>query len=230
MVNVLTSPKRIEQSDLAARARVGVHRASARSSTTRAACNLVGNGRVAGAVGGIFGNPNDLALNMVVFLPLGVVHRDPARQPGASAVAAAGSAAHGRRDRRERLARRYPRARRDGVVLVSFAIRDASAAGLRGVPRADARAAARARSLLGIGSPASPTRARTRPVRGRRASNYSGNRSAAFLENPLTGVGAGQFKNWNPEGAIQPWHESHKSVAAGRGGTRHRRSRSCSSS
>jgi O-antigen ligase len=31
----------------------------------------------------------------------------------------------------------------------------------------------------------------------------------AFLENPLTGVGAGQFKNWNPEGRVQPWRESH---------------------
>jgi O-antigen ligase len=31
----------------------------------------------------------------------------------------------------------------------------------------------------------------------------------AFLENPLTGVGAGQFKNWDPQGREQPWRESH---------------------
>jgi O-antigen ligase len=31
----------------------------------------------------------------------------------------------------------------------------------------------------------------------------------ALLENPLTGVGAGQFKNWNPEGRLEPWRESH---------------------
>jgi O-antigen ligase len=31
----------------------------------------------------------------------------------------------------------------------------------------------------------------------------------AFIENPLTGVGAGQFKTWNPEGRQQPWRESH---------------------
>jgi len=31
--------------------------------------HLVEDGRLGGAVGGIFGNPNDLALNMVVFLP-----------------------------------------------------------------------------------------------------------------------------------------------------------------
>ena len=32
--------------------------------------NLVENGRVQGAVGGMFRNPNDLALNMVAVLPL----------------------------------------------------------------------------------------------------------------------------------------------------------------
>jgi O-antigen ligase len=34
----------------------------------------------------------------------------------------------------------------------------------------------------------------------------------AFRENPITGVGAGQFKNWNPEGRQQAWHESHDIV------------------
>jgi O-antigen ligase len=31
----------------------------------------------------------------------------------------------------------------------------------------------------------------------------------AFIENPLTGVGAGNFKDWNPEGRDQAWHEAH---------------------
>lgn len=35
--------------------------------------HLVEGNRIAGAVGGIFGNPNDLALNMVVFMPFAVV-------------------------------------------------------------------------------------------------------------------------------------------------------------
>ena len=34
--------------------------------------NLYEDGRVGGAVGGLFGNPNDMALNMVTFLPLAV--------------------------------------------------------------------------------------------------------------------------------------------------------------
>jgi O-antigen ligase len=31
----------------------------------------------------------------------------------------------------------------------------------------------------------------------------------AFLEHPLTGVGAGQFRNYAPEGREQSWQESH---------------------
>jgi putative inorganic carbon (HCO3(-)) transporter len=34
----------------------------------------------------------------------------------------------------------------------------------------------------------------------------------AFLDNPLTGVGAGQFVNYNPEGRIQAWKETHNVV------------------
>jgi O-antigen ligase len=31
----------------------------------------------------------------------------------------------------------------------------------------------------------------------------------AFLENPITGVGAGNFKAWNPQERAQAWHETH---------------------
>jgi O-antigen ligase len=31
----------------------------------------------------------------------------------------------------------------------------------------------------------------------------------AFVQNPLTGVGAGQFKDWNPSKRAEAWHESH---------------------
>ena len=34
----------------------------------------------------------------------------------------------------------------------------------------------------------------------------------AFLAHPLTGVGAGQFKNYNPEGREEAWRESHNVV------------------
>jgi O-antigen ligase len=31
----------------------------------------------------------------------------------------------------------------------------------------------------------------------------------AYLQNPFVGVGAGEFKDWNPEKREQAWHESH---------------------
>jgi O-antigen ligase len=31
----------------------------------------------------------------------------------------------------------------------------------------------------------------------------------AYLENPVIGVGAGEFKDWNPRGRIEAWKESH---------------------
>jgi O-antigen ligase len=34
----------------------------------------------------------------------------------------------------------------------------------------------------------------------------------AFSENPLIGVGAGNFKAWNPQGRTAAWHESHNVV------------------
>ena len=30
-----------------------------------------------------------------------------------------------------------------------------------------------------------------------------------FLAHPLTGVGAGQFKNYNPPDRLEPWRETH---------------------
>jgi O-antigen ligase len=35
---------------------------------------------------------------------------------------------------------------------------------------------------------------------------------AAFVSHPFTGVGAGQFKNYNPEGREEAWRESHNVV------------------
>jgi O-antigen ligase len=35
---------------------------------------------------------------------------------------------------------------------------------------------------------------------------------ATFLERPLTGVGAGQFRNYNPDGRRERWREAHNSL------------------
>ena len=47
---------------------------------------------------------------------------------------------------------------------------------------------------------------------GRSAARRDGRRHRAFLERPLTGVGAGQFKNYNPPGRKERWRETHNAL------------------
>src|SRR5262249_49206267 len=68
MMNTLTTAKRIEQLTWLIIVCCGYIAARGVFDYARGV-NLVEGGRVAGAVGGIFGNPNDLALNMVSFMP-----------------------------------------------------------------------------------------------------------------------------------------------------------------
>ena len=57
------------------------------------------------------------------------------------------------------------------------------------------------RRRTGSASRASPTRARTTPVARSAPRCCCAKPSPRFVANPLTGVGAGQFKNYDPEGA-----------------------------
>jgi hypothetical protein len=178
MVNTLTSPKRIEQfiwliviatAYIAFRAVLDYGRG----------VNLIENGRVRGAVGGMFRNPNDLALNMVAVVPLAVglalrrvapMHRLLVlgielirRRPG---LAFAGALA---------LMLALPLLPSSYVYRVS-SITDASR---------DETGSREARSIL--------------------------LREAfeTFKERPLTGIGAGQFQNYNPEKRQEAWRETH---------------------
>ena len=52
-----------------------------------------------------------------------------------------------------------------------------------------------------------------------------------FVDHPLTGVGAGQFKNYNPPDRLEPWRETHNvllQIAAELGRLRAARVLSCS--
>src|ERR1700730_11627604 len=68
MLNTLTTPKRLEQVTWLILLCCGYIAGRAFIDYARGV-NLVEGNRVAGAIGGIFGNPNDLALNMVTFMP-----------------------------------------------------------------------------------------------------------------------------------------------------------------
>jgi O-antigen ligase len=211
MMNTLTTPKRIDRllwlivfcfGYIAARSFIDYARG----------VNLIENDRLSGPVGGIFGNPNDLALNMVTFTP-------------AAALMA--------------WTRYYPRGRRIAAavvvaLMVGVVVLTKSRGGAVGLIAAIATLAILGRKVRrGMGSvaivsilvatPLMPssfwTRMSTIVDDREDQKEFTGSRESrrilleegikAFADNPLTGVGAGQFKNYNPPGRREPWRETH---------------------
>jgi O-antigen ligase len=214
MVNTLTTPKRLEQLTWLIIACCGYIAARAVFDYARGV-NLVEEGRVAGAVGGIFGNPNDLALNMVTFMPAALM------------VA---------------LTRRHSMLRRivAGVIVmlmlatVVFTKSRGGALGLGAMLVAMVFLGRRIRpgfAAMAIGAmlfatPFMPASFwdRMSTIVDEQADNlhFTGSRQArrilleegvqAFWEYPITGVGAGQFKNYNPPDRREKWRETHNAV------------------
>jgi O-antigen ligase len=210
MVNTLKSPKRVNQfmwliviatAYLAFRAVFDYARG----------INLIENGRVQGAVGGMFGNPNDLALNMVVVIPLAVslglrAATTIGRLFGPLAALLMLGAVVASQSRGGTvglaamlllfgfsLARRKPVVAAGAVFLLLLA-----------VPLAPSSYWQRVSSITDESQDATGSRTTRRTLL---TESYR-----AFLQNPLTGVGAGQFKNYDPRGRDQAWHESHNVV------------------
>src|SRR6185369_11489033 len=92
MMNVLTSTKRLQRLMWIIVLCTGAIAALSVANYARV-LNLVEGGRLAGPVGGIFGNPNDLAMNMVSFLPAAIVIAMSRNQPGGRRLIALGIAA-----------------------------------------------------------------------------------------------------------------------------------------
>jgi O-antigen ligase len=207
MVNVLSTPYRIERLTSLLVVATGYLASRAVLDYLRGV-NLAGGERVRGAVGGIFSNPNDLALNMVALMPLAIFTM---LRPGSTlkrataagcAVAMLGAivASHSRGGFLGLVAMLG--------VLALFAIRRRPGFVIGGA------------LAVAMALPALPASYWNRLASITDASkDETGSREArkivfreslqAFAQNPLTGVGAGQFKNWNPEGREEPWHESH---------------------
>jgi O-antigen ligase len=171
--------------------------------------NLIENGRVQGAVGGIFKNPNDLALNMVALLPIAAfIILRPTSSPLRRMVAAgcalfmlgATVASHSRSGFLGLAAMVgvfavYAIRKRPGLVI------GGAIAAAMALPMLPSSYWQRLASITDESKDDTGSReARAQLLR----ESYQ-----AFAENPITGVGAGQFKNWNPEGREQPWRESH---------------------
>jgi O-antigen ligase len=214
MINTLTTPKRLEQITWLILVCCGYIAFRAVFDYARG-INLVENGRVAGAVSGIFGNPNDLALNMVTFLPLALTFALLRRYSAARRLAAAGFA----------------------VLMMATVVFTKSRAGVLGLGlmlvaflflgrkiRPAFTAAVLAATLLA--TPFLPAsfwnRMATIGDEDQDKAEFTGSTQArrillqegldAFLENPITGVGAGQFKSYNPTGRQERWHETHNAL------------------
>jgi putative inorganic carbon (hco3(-)) transporter len=170
--------------------------------------NLIKGERLHGSISGLMGNPNDLAMNMVTFLPL----------------AAMLAIARGRT---------LPRlvAGLIACLMVGTILFTKSRAGLLGLAAVmviiflegrKLRPGLGAVALVGLlaAAPMMPSWFWTRVASiTNPEQDESGTRQArkdlmwegwqTFIEHPLTGVGAGQFKNYNPPDRLEPWRETH---------------------
>jgi putative inorganic carbon (hco3(-)) transporter len=211
MMNTLTTTARLERLTWLILLCIGI--IAAMSVTDYATGrNLVEGGRLAGPVGGIFGNPNDLAMNMVTFLPATIVVAMSRRRSMPRRMIACGIAA----------------------LMVATVIFTKSRGGLLGLCAAMAMLVLTGRfvrrgfgTVLVIGAiltvPALPdsfwARMSTIVDSEQDKLQYTGSREArelvmgdgmnTFLEYPITGVGAGQFKNYNPDDRKTRYLETH---------------------
>jgi putative inorganic carbon (HCO3(-)) transporter len=210
MVNTLTSRKRVGQFVWLIVIASGYIAFRAVLDSARG-INLVENGRVQGAVGGMFKNPNDLALNMVAVMPLAAsLSLRAVTLIGRAGAALCALFMFGA------IIASQSRSGTIGLAVIALIM------GVYLVRRTPAVACASVLALF-LALPLLPTSYwhRLSSITDE-SQDDTGSREArqtllresfrAFLQHPLTGVGAGQFKNYDPEGREQPWRESHNVV------------------
>jgi O-antigen ligase len=214
MMNTLTTPKRLDQLTWLIVCCCGyiAFRAVLDYAT---GAKLVEGERVTGAVSGIFGNPNDLALNMVTFMPAALMvalTRDHSRlrRMAAGVISALMLAT-------VVFTKSRGGALGMGVMLLAllyfgrkvrpgFSVM-ALVAVLLAVPMLPASFWSR---MSTIGSEEQDKAEYTGSSEARRVVMQEG--IDTFLAFPLTGVGAGQFKNYNPPGRKERWRETHNAL------------------
>ncbi len=210
MVNTLTSPRRIEQFTWLIVVASGYIAALAVFDYARGV-NLIENGRVQGAIGGMFKNPNDLALNMVAVLPLAGAFVLRPIAPIRRGVAALGATLM-----LFAVVATQSRAGTVGLVAIGLVLAATIVKRRPGIVFGAALAAMLALPLLPSGywqRIASITDKSLDQTGSREARSILLRESFdAFVAHPLTGVGAGQFKNYNPDGRQEAWRESHNAV------------------
>jgi O-antigen ligase len=177
--------------------------------------NLVEDGRVAGAVGGIFGNPNDLALNMVTFMPVALMVAMAARGSALRRLTAAGIAAL-------MLATVVFTKSRGGFIGLAAMVVTFLLLGRKLKPVFTVGALTGILLITPFIPSAFWTRMASIVDEQDDKAHFTGSSESrrhlmeeafdTFLERPLTGVGAGQFRNYNPVGRRERWREAHNSL------------------
>ena len=174
--------------------------------------NLVEGGRVGGSVRGIFGNPNDLALNMVVFLPFALVwlfreHASLLRRgiAGLCAVLMLATIVFTRS--------------RGGALGLAAMVMVLAIGSLRLKP---AIAAATLAAVI-LAAPLAPGSFWERMESIADAEkDATGSRQArldllkeawnVFVDHPVLGIGLGQFVNYDPNGRREAWNVTHNAL------------------
>jgi O-antigen ligase len=207
MMSTITSPRRVRQMTWIMIVASGYIASRAVFDYVRGV-NLVEGDRVRGAVGGMFENPNDLALNLVTFLAptlFIILHdRRPSRRLFACGLAVAMLAAIVCTKSRSGFLGLLAM----GAVVMYYtarvkpmAVAAALIAGLMALPVMPETFWNRMDSIMNAEEDQTGSRAaRLRLI---------DQGIQVFLENPITGIGAGQFKNYNSPDEVEKWRVTH---------------------
>ncbi|MCU1385825.1 MAG: putative O-antigen polymerase, partial [Acidobacteria bacterium] len=207
MMSTITTPRRIRQMTWVMMVASGYIASRAVFDYVRGV-NLVEGDRVRGAVGGMFENPNDLALNLVTFLAptlfILVSDRKPSRRLFAAALAVAMLAAIVCTKSRSGFLGLVAM----GAVVMYYMAKVKPAliggvllAGLMALPVMPSSFWNRMDSIMNAEE--DPTGSRAARLR------LIDQGVQVFMDNPLTGIGAGQFQNYNAPGVVEKWRVTH---------------------